>query len=222
VEHLGYVSTLAEDCQAETVVLDRRGAPIAIPHVERGRRHVGDYRSAFGYHRIMGLRFLFPSIVVVIAAFALAPRPTAEPRGAAQTAAAPAETAESRFPPGPGRDALMKVCGSCHGPESAVASLKTHDEWNKTLDEMANNGAQGSDEEWNRILAYLDKNFSFIFVNKATAPQLESTLDVAPEVADAIVRRRAEAGAYKSIEELKQVPGVSAATIDARKDRFVF
>ena len=134
----------------------------------------------------------------------------------------PDKEAASPFPPGTGRDALIKVCSGCHGPESAVAQFKTHDEWVKTLDEMANNGAQGSDEEWTQIQAYLDKHFSLIFINKATAEDLATTLDVPREIAEAIVRRRADKGPFASIDDLKTVPALPAATIDARKDRFIF
>ena len=125
------------------------------------------------------------------------------------------------FPAGPGRDALFKVCGNCHGPESVLGQLKTHDEWRKTLDEMASNGAE-LDDEWNQILAYLDKHYSLIFINKAAAKDLEAMLDVAPSTAEAIVRRRIDNGAYKSIDDLKQVPGVTASAIEARKDRLIF
>jgi len=128
----------------------------------------------------------------------------------------------SPFPPGPGRDALIKVCGGCHGPESAVAQFKTHDEWTKTLDEMANNGAQGSDEEWNQIAKYLDKHYTLIFVNKAGADDLATTLDVTTDVAEAIVGRRTEKGPFKTVDDLKTVPGLTAATIDVRKDRLIF
>ena len=141
----------------------------------------------------------------------------------AERAAAPASPApQSRFPAGPGRDALFKVCHDCHGPESVLGHLKTREEWSKTLDEMATNGAQGSDDEWALILAYLDKHYSLIFINKATVKDLESTLDVAPSVAEAIVRRRTEGGAYTSIDGLKQVPGLAATVIETRKDRFIF
>ena len=128
---------------------------------------------------------------------------------------------QSHFPAGPGRDALFKVCNNCHGPESVLGQLKTHDEWRKTLDEMASNGAEGSDEEWSQIQTYLDKHYSLIFVNKAAAKDLESTLDVTPAVAEAIVRRRGER-AFASVDDLKQVPGLTANTIDARKDRLIF
>jgi competence protein ComEA len=135
----------------------------------------------------------------------------------------PASTPQSSpVAAGPGREAFLKVCSDCHGPESAIAQFKTHDEWTKTLDEMANNGAQGTDEEWNQIQAYLDKNYSLIFVNKATAKDLESTLSVASDVAEAIVRLRSQKGDFKSIDDLKSVPGLAAETVDARKERFIF
>ena len=87
---------------------------------------------------------------------------------------------------------------------------------------MASNGAQGSDEEWSAIQAYLDRHYSLIAVNKASAADLASTLDVPDTVARAIVQRRTEAGGIKSLDELKQVPGIDAAKIDARKDRLIF
>src|SRR2546427_10121855 len=78
---------------------------------------------------------------------------------------------ESRFPAGRGRDALFKVCRECHGPESVLGQLKTREEWSKPLDEMASNGASGTDEEWKEILDYLATHSSLIFVNKATATE---------------------------------------------------
>lgn len=132
------------------------------------------------------------------------------------------QAVKSRFPSGPGRDALLKVCNDCHGAESAVASFKTHEEWSKTLDEMANNGAQATDDEWTLIQAYLDKNYSFIFVNKADAADLATTLDQPTSAAEAIVKRRADRGTFKTIDDLKSVPGVIGAAIDARKDRLIF
>ena len=139
-----------------------------------------------------------------------------------QMAAAQALVKESKFPEGPGKTALFKVCSECHGAESAVGHLKTRQEWSKTLDEMAAQGAQGTDEEWNQILEYLDKNFSLIFVNKADAKQLANTMDISEATADAIVKYRDEQGRFATIEDLKKVSGLDAAKLDARKDRFVF
>ena len=138
------------------------------------------------------------------------------------TAPAQTTTEKSPFPPGPGREALFKVCNDCHGPESVLGQLKTREEWSKTLDEMAANGAQGTEEEWNRLLDYLDQHYSLVFVNTAPAKELALKLDVAADVADAIVRTRTDKGKFASIDELKRVPGVDAAKVDARKDRLIF
>ena len=128
---------------------------------------------------------------------------------------------DSKFPNGPGKTALLKVCNDCHGPESAVGQLKTRQEWSKTLDEMAAHGAQGTDEEWDEILAYLDKYFSLILVNKDDAKQLANRMDVAEATAAAVVRYRDEHGRFATIEDLKKVPGLDPAKVEALKDRLV-
>jgi competence protein ComEA len=168
--------------------------------------------------RAMPSRAHVSSIVMAIGAVVVTPILASQASAQASTTADP----RSRFPSGRGREALFKVCSDCHGPESVLGRFKTRDEWSKTLDEMADDGAQASDEEWTDILEYLARHYSLIFINTATARDLASMLDVAPEVADAIVGRRAEKGRYTNVDELLQVPGVAAATIEARKDRFVF
>src|SRR5262249_37141294 len=154
---LGDVSALAQHGHAQLVVFDPRGTPQVMARVEHDRRAAARRRFALRYHRGMVLRSIAAAAVLLCAVLSAA--------GAPQ----PPDKDASPFPPGTGRDALIKVCSGCHGAESAVAQFKTHDEWVKTLDEMANNGAQGSDEEWTRIQAYLDKHFSLIFINKDSA-----------------------------------------------------
>jgi len=132
------------------------------------------------------------------------------------------DPADSRLPAGPGKTALLKACTPCHGAESAVAAFKTTDEWRKTLDQMAANGAEATDDEWKEIFTYVDKHFSVILVNKADARRLANTLDVTDAQAEAIVRYRDAHGRIAAIDDLKKVAGIDAAKIDARKDRLVF
>jgi len=162
------------------------------------------------------------ALEIAIAVAVLTATTIAQTTSTSQPPETPAMTTASRFPPGPGRDALFKVCKECHGPESVLGQLKTRDEWSKTLDEMAANGATGTDEEWNSILDYLDKYYSLILVNTAPAKDLALKLDVPAEIADEIVRARTEKGTFTSIDELKRVPGLDGAKLDARKDRLIF
>jgi competence protein ComEA len=131
-------------------------------------------------------------------------------------------SSSSKFPEGPGKAALLRVCSDCHGPESAVAQFKTREEWSKTLDEMAANGAQATDEEWNQILEYVDKNYSLILVNKSDPKRLANQLDVPESTAAAIVKYRDEHGRIASLDDLKTIPTLDAAKLEAMKDRFVF
>jgi competence protein ComEA len=128
----------------------------------------------------------------------------------------------STLPPGTGRDLMLKICSDCHPVDKATSELKTKEEWNNTLFEMADNGAHATDDEYAQILEYLDKNFSPIQVNKAAAEELAAKLDVSPEVAAAIVKFRQDNGNISSIDQLKKVPRIDAAKVDARKDRFRF
>jgi competence protein ComEA len=143
------------------------------------------------------------------------------PEGTAQQTTGPAAPRD-KFPEGPGREALLKVCSNCHSPDSVLGQLRTRQEWSDVIDQMAQFGAQASDQEFQQVLDYLLKNFSPIRVNKATAKDLEAALDVPAALAEAIVSYRQEKGDFKSVDDLKKVPGLDAAKIDARKERLVF
>jgi len=54
------------------------------------------------------------------------------------------------------------------------------------------------------------------------AIEMESRLSLKRSQAAAIIAYRTKNGKFKSIEDLKKVPGVDAAKIEAKKDRIVF
>jgi competence protein ComEA len=59
-------------------------------------------------------------------------------------------------------------------------------------------------------------------VNTARSIELESTLSLKRSEAAAIIEYRTKHGPFKSIEDLKKVPGVDIAKIEAKKDRLTF
>lgn len=69
------------------------------------------------------------------------------------------------LPDGPGKEALQKVCSTCH-PAELVANRARHTglrwQWSDTVDQMMVRGAHGSAEEQNLIVDYLSKNFGYI------------------------------------------------------------
>ena len=48
------------------------------------------------------------------------------------------------------------------------------------------------------------------------------TLDITPELAEAMVGYRQKNGDFKSLDDLKKVPGVDAAQLDTEKNRILF
>ncbi len=116
----------------------------------------------------------------------------------------------------------MKACGSCHDAEVVLAQLKTPGEWAETLQSMAEQGADASPEEWRMIEQYIDSNLALIAINKAAAEELQLTMDATADVAAAIVKYRQANGAFKSVDDVKKVPGIDTTKVDARKKRFVF
>ena len=140
----------------------------------------------------------------------------------AATSQSASTTAQEGFPETTGKAALLKVCSNCHTAESVIQTLRTRQEWSDVIDQMAHFGAEASEQEFDQILTYLVKHFSPIKVNKATAKDLEAAFDVPAGVAEAIVTRRTDNGDFKTVDDLKQVPGLDPGKLDALKTRIVF
>ncbi|MCC6859516.1 MAG: helix-hairpin-helix domain-containing protein [Bryobacterales bacterium] len=113
------------------------------------------------------------------------------------------------------------VCGSCH-PTSLAGGLRSEREWKETIAAMVRLGAAATEEEFARVLRYLVRTQTKVNVNSATAKEIASVLDISETSAKALVARRTEKRGFRTLEDLKEAPGVEASKIEARKDRIVF
>ena len=127
-----------------------------------------------------------------------------------------------KLPEGPGKETLIRICAGCHGAEIVLGKRLDRDGWSQVVVNMIQRGAQGSDDEFADIVDYLTNTVSKINVNQATAQQLQSGLDLSEKEAEAILHYRDEKGEFKTIEDLKKVPGLDAAKIDAKKSLLAF
>jgi len=141
----------------------------------------------------------------------------------------PAGAAWAQLPDGPGKDITVKICGNCHNAEVVAGYHMASEGWTNTISQMIDQGAEGSEAQFNAILAYLVKNFgpagpatAPINVNKAVAKDLETGLEITSNEAAAIVKYRQEKGAFKEIADLKKVPDLDYKKIEAKKDRLTF
>jgi competence protein ComEA len=133
----------------------------------------------------------------------------------------------AQMPEGPGKAETLKVCSQCHEVERSISPRQDRAGWQATIDKMGTLGMKATDEEMQAILNYLSLHYPAdavprINVNKARAIDLESGLSLRRSEAALIIQYRTKNGDFKSIEDLKKVPGVDAAKIEAKKDRLVF
>ncbi len=126
-----------------------------------------------------------------------------------------------------GKAAAQRICIQCHEFERSVAPRQNRAGWQSTMDKMVALGAKGTQKDFDAIVDYLAATYPgedvpMIKVNEARAVELESGLSLPRSQAAAIIQYRTKNGGFKSLEDLKKVPGVDAAKIEAKKDRLLF
>ena len=63
------------------------------------------------------------------------------------------------LPEGPGRDVAVRICSQCHSPEIVAHQRLDVQGWKVLVNQMANNGANGTDGEFDTIPKYLATAF---------------------------------------------------------------
>ena len=131
------------------------------------------------------------------------------------------------LPDGPGKAETERLCKGCHELARSVSLRQDRGGWETTMKKMVAMGIKGSEQEFTLVLEYLVKNYPAedvppLNVNKASAIELESRLSLRRSQASAIIKYRSENGNFKSIDDLKKVPGIEPDKIEAKKDRVVF
>ena len=117
---------------------------------------------------------------------------------------------------------LEKLCSGCHESNLVATSLRTPAEWDDTVSRMQSYGSEGTPEQLAVLRVYLLRNHGRANINQAPARDLAPVLDVGADVADAVVKYRGDNGSFKTVEDLKRVPGLDAAGVEMRKDRLIF
>lgn len=126
------------------------------------------------------------------------------------------------LPEGKGKDLVEQVCGACHGTDLISSRRATKQGWSYIVDDMVSRGASATNDQIAQINDYLSKNLGQVNVNKGPATELATVLDITPAQADAIVKYRADHGDFKSVDDLKKVPGLETADLDKKKDRVAY
>ena len=136
-------------------------------------------------------------------------------------------SAWAQLPEGPGKAETEKICTQCHDLARSISLHQDRAGWQNTMDKMVTLGAQGSEKDFKAVVDYLAAHYpadevAKINVNTCRAIDLESGLTLRRSQALAIIEYRTKNGPFKSIEDLKKVPGIDTAKIEAKKDRLTF
>jgi competence protein ComEA len=130
------------------------------------------------------------------------------------------------LPDEPGRDVMVRVCGSCHEARRAASVRLTRDGWAAVIDSMQKRGARVSEDEFPIVLDYLAAHFLGeaprpLNLNTATPIDLETAGGLLRHEAAAVIRYRQRHGPFKSVDDLKNVPGLDFKKIENRRDALV-
>lgn len=144
---------------------------------------------------------------------------------AGQDAQLPMPSAEG-MPPGPGQETTVRACGLCHEARRAASVRLTRDGWAGVIESMMKRGARVDDNNFDVILDYLSTHFlgeAAQPVNVNTAPQidLESVAGLLRREAAALIEYREKNGPFKTLDDVKKVPGLDFKKIDSRRDFIV-
>jgi competence protein ComEA len=128
------------------------------------------------------------------------------------------------LPEGQGRETFLMVCSICHSPNAVIGKQGSRQWWQSKVTEMLQEETDVPPADVDTIVAYLTKNFPIvkINVNKAAAKELETGLELTAKESEAIVQYREAKGSFKTLDDLKKVPGLDAVKIESKKDRLDF
>ncbi len=133
---------------------------------------------------------------------------------------------EQKLPDGEGKDVFVRTCGGCHGPQIVIGRGNTEDGWTQVVLNMIQRGAQGTENDFAYVVQYLSTNFppagAKVNVNTASAGELKTHLALTPEESQSIVAYREHNGLFKTVGDLKKVPGINPEKIDAKKRLLIF
>ena len=112
-------------------------------------------------YALPGSRQTAPIVHRALRSEILQPESMPSPRGAADLGAL-AQTpgmGASELPPGPGRDATIRVCLRCHAAKSLTEQHLSDQEWYDIVQVMLGRGAVATDSEVDEITDYLARSF---------------------------------------------------------------
>lgn len=131
------------------------------------------------------------------------------------------------MPDGQGKAETQRFCSTCHDLDKSLSLKQDRAGWQRTVEKMVSFGMKATDTDLNTMIDYLTRSYPAddvprLKVNTAEAIEFESILSLRRSQAAAVIKYREKIGKFKTIADLKKVPGIDPAKIEAKKDRLIF
>jgi competence protein ComEA len=158
--------------------------------------------------------------------------PSAEvPKATASTASAPATSAPATLPDGPGKQFILTQCTACHQPDQFTKYHHTPVEWQAIITRMGARVSSATKQDLDQVLQYFVTNYpkieapddpNKVNMNKASAEEIATRLDVTEAEAEAIVHYRETHGDFKEWKDMLIIYGVNGKKIRDRQEKMAF
>ena len=132
-----------------------------------------------------------------------------------------------QLPEGPGKPETQKLCSQCHEIARSISVRQDRAGWQGVMSKMSTLGMKATDQELQAAFEYLASHYPAddvmrLNINTAEAVDIESALTLRRSQASAVIAYREKHGPFKTIGDLKKVPGLDPAKIEAKKERLTF
>ncbi len=109
--------------------------------------------------------------------------------------------------------AVAAVCTTCHAASQFLSTPRSSSRWEQVFAEMSGYGADGTDDQLDRVVNYFQRNLTVINVNTSPPEDLKETLQISDGTVSAIMARRAKEP-FAGIDDLSKLPGVDRAILE--------
>jgi competence protein ComEA len=130
------------------------------------------------------------------------------------------------LPEAPNKQLVVAKCTQCHGADQFASHRQSASAWDETVNKMQSKGLVLTDDDYDKVLAYLSTNLaplpSPVNINTGSASDIQKALDLTDKETQAIVKAREANGSFKDWHDVAKVEGIDPKKIEAKKDLLTF
>jgi len=109
--------------------------------------------------------------------------------------------------------AVTAVCTACHAASQFLSTPRSSGRWEQLFAEMTGYGANGTDDQLDRVVNYFQRNLTVINVNTSPPEDIKETLQIKDDTLGAIMTRR-DKQPFAGIGDLSKLRGVDRSILE--------